>query len=78
MSNVFLIALLKPFAAFFALLVLAIVVRYPMRRWFPAGKIKNFLLTDVSADENARRLREWRARRKRAKQVDVRTVGRGS
>lgn len=58
---------LRPIVAFFLLLLTGYLVVRPLRRFMPDSKLKRFLLTDVSGDANARRWREFRARKQQAK-----------
>lgn len=58
---------LRPLVMLFLLLLTGYFVVRPIRRYMPDGKLKRLLLTDVSGDANARRWREFRARKKRLK-----------
>lgn len=54
---------LRPLVYFVLLLVTGYLIVLPIRRFMPEGKLKRLLLTDVSGDANARRWREFRARK---------------
>lgn len=58
---------LRPIVTFCLLLLTGFLVVYPIRRFMRDGKFKRWLLTDVSGDANARRWREFRARKKQLK-----------
>lgn len=64
MSDFGLFMILKPFGLLVFFLLLAVLVRMPVQRFMPNGKLKTLLLSDVSGDSNARRWREWRSARK--------------
>lgn len=64
---------LRPIVLFLLLLLTGCVVVYPIRRFMRDGKLKRLLLTDVSGDANARRLRElWRKQQARKHRVTTR------
>lgn len=58
---------LRPIVYFCVFLITGFLVAYPIRRFMKDGKLKRLLLTDVSGDANARRWREFRARKKQLK-----------
>ena len=65
---------LRPIVTFALLLLTCYLIVWPIRRFMREGRLKRLLLTDVSGDANARRWREFRARKKQLKN----TVSSGS
>lgn len=63
---------LRPIVYFILLLLTGYLIALPIRRLMPDGKLKRLLLTDVSGDANARRWREFRARKKHLKDAVTR------
>lgn len=63
---------LRPIVYFVLLLLTGYLVALPIRRFMKDSKIKRLLLADVSGDANARRWREFRARKKHLKDTVTR------
>lgn len=66
---------LRPIVLFALLLLTGYLVVLPIRRYMKDGKLKRLLLIDVSGDANGRRWREFRARKKQAKNAVTRDPG---
>ena len=57
----------RPLVYFMLQLLTGYHIALQIRRFMPDSKLKRLLLTDVSGDANARRWREFRARKKQLK-----------